>query len=72
MPHYCTSHETDTGTGYNFAMDLTPLVSNPALDTAEYVHGYMDRLANIKSGTSNAKMGRTDTAFIINHTTRGK
>jgi len=40
------SHETDTSQGLSFAMDLTPLISNPDLDFAEYVEGYLNRLSN--------------------------
>jgi LmbE family N-acetylglucosaminyl deacetylase len=39
---YYASHATDTETGLSFAMDLTPLVRDPALDPAAYVCAYID------------------------------
>jgi LmbE family N-acetylglucosaminyl deacetylase len=39
---YYASHATDTETGLSFAMDLTPLVRDPALDPAAYVCNYID------------------------------
>jgi LmbE family N-acetylglucosaminyl deacetylase len=42
---YYSSHETDIATGMAFAMDLTPLVEDPALDIAEYVRAFIDRFA---------------------------
>ena len=42
---YFASHATDTATGMVFAMDLTPLVTDPALDIAAYVQGALTRLA---------------------------
>jgi LmbE family N-acetylglucosaminyl deacetylase len=39
-----TSHATDAYAGITWAMDLTPLVSDPALDVAEYALGYVERL----------------------------
>jgi LmbE family N-acetylglucosaminyl deacetylase len=41
---YHTSHATDQYQGISWAMDLTPLVSNPELSLAEYTLGYVDRL----------------------------
>ena len=43
---FLQSHETGTSRGLTFAMDLTPLVTNPDLDIAEYVEGYLNRLTN--------------------------
>jgi LmbE family N-acetylglucosaminyl deacetylase len=43
---FLQSHETNTSQGLAFAMDLTPLVSNPDLDIAEYVEGFLHRLTN--------------------------
>jgi LmbE family N-acetylglucosaminyl deacetylase len=40
---YYASHETDVTAGMIFAMDLTPLVEDPARDTQAYVQGFMDR-----------------------------
>jgi LmbE family N-acetylglucosaminyl deacetylase len=39
-----TSHATDAYAGITWAMDLTPLVSDPALNVAEYALGYVERL----------------------------
>jgi LmbE family N-acetylglucosaminyl deacetylase len=40
---YYASHETDVTTGMIFAMDLTPLIEDPARDIQAYVQGFMDR-----------------------------
>jgi LmbE family N-acetylglucosaminyl deacetylase len=40
---YFASHGVDTSTGITFGMDLTPLVADPQLDIAEYIHGYIHR-----------------------------
>ena len=37
------SHEVDEAAGLLFAMDLTPLVRDPALSVSEYVLGFVDR-----------------------------
>lgn len=42
---YHASHGTDVTTQLNFAMDLTPLVTDVELDPAEYVAGYINRFA---------------------------
>ncbi|MBN1921230.1 MAG: PIG-L family deacetylase [Anaerolineae bacterium] len=42
---YYASHATDTTTGMVFAMDLTPLVTDPALDIAAYVQGAIHAFA---------------------------
>src|SRR5437660_1345644 len=40
---YFASHGTDEETALSFAMDLTPLVEDPALPIAAYVLGFVDR-----------------------------
>lgn len=40
---YFASHGTDTTTGMNFAMDLTPLIKDVNLDPVEYLAGYIKR-----------------------------
>jgi len=40
---YLASHGTDTDELLTLAMDLTPLVTDPSLDIADYVTGYIDR-----------------------------
>jgi LmbE family N-acetylglucosaminyl deacetylase len=42
---YFASHGVDEATGLSYAMDLTPLVTNPDLDIQEYVQSYIDRFA---------------------------
>jgi LmbE family N-acetylglucosaminyl deacetylase len=42
---YFASHGVDTSTGIIFGMDLTPLVADPQLDIAEYIHGYIHRFS---------------------------
>ncbi len=42
---YFASHATDAMTAMSVAMDLTPLLRDPSLDPADYVQGYIDRLA---------------------------
>jgi LmbE family N-acetylglucosaminyl deacetylase len=37
------SHATDATTSLAYAMDLTPLIQNPALDPADYVTAHIDR-----------------------------
>jgi LmbE family N-acetylglucosaminyl deacetylase len=39
-----TSHATDRYAGITWAMDLTPLVKNPALSVREFTLGYIERL----------------------------
>ena len=41
---FATSHATDRLTGITWAMDLTPLVSDPTRDVADYTLGYIERL----------------------------
>ena len=40
---YHASHATDQETALNFAMDLTPLIENPAIPITDYVLGLVDR-----------------------------
>jgi hypothetical protein len=40
---YFASHDVDNATGLAFAMDLTPLIENQALDIQTYVQGFIDR-----------------------------
>ena len=40
---YYASHGTDEESALNFAMDLTPLVDDPALSIPDYVLGFIDR-----------------------------
>jgi len=40
---YFASHGTDQESALSFAMDLTPLVEDPALPIADYVLGFVDR-----------------------------
>lgn len=42
---YLTTHHIDAATGLAFAMDLSPLASDPALDVQHYVQGFIDRFA---------------------------
>ena len=42
---YFASHDVDDATGMSYAMDLTPLITNPALDIHEYIQSYIDRFA---------------------------
>ena len=43
---YHASHGTDEATSLAYAMDLTPLITDPGLDPWKYVSGYLDRLAS--------------------------
>jgi LmbE family N-acetylglucosaminyl deacetylase len=42
---YYASHGVDAATGMTFAMDLTPLVTDPAKDIQAYVQEFIDRFA---------------------------
>ena len=42
---YHATHNTDITTGTAFAMDLTPLIKNPALDIQEYTLHFIDSFA---------------------------
>jgi LmbE family N-acetylglucosaminyl deacetylase len=41
---YAASHATDTSQAMTYAMDLTPLIDDDALDIKEYALGYVERL----------------------------
>jgi len=47
---YYASHETDVATGMIFALDLTPLIQNPAKDMESYVQALIDRFAQEVAG----------------------
>ncbi|MFN8454648.1 MAG: PIG-L family deacetylase [Anaerolineae bacterium] len=42
---YHTSHATDATTGLTFAMDLSPLIQDDALDVVTYTQAYLNRFA---------------------------
>ena len=42
---YFASHDVDDYTGLSYAMDLTPLVTNPDLDIQEFIQSYINRFA---------------------------
>ena len=42
---YFASHDVDDATGLSYAMDLTPLVTDPRLAIQEYVQSYIHRFA---------------------------
>jgi len=42
---YFASHDVDEATGLTFAMDLSPLITDPGLDIPAYVHEYIHRFA---------------------------
>ncbi len=42
---YFSSHGTDVATGLIYAMDLTPIVQDPAIEIQDYVQGYINRFA---------------------------
>jgi len=42
---YFASHDVDTATGLTYAMDLTPLITDPNLDIHDFVQGHIDRFA---------------------------
>jgi LmbE family N-acetylglucosaminyl deacetylase len=41
---FLASHETDKETSVTYAMDLTPLVSDPSLSISDYVAGFVERM----------------------------
>jgi LmbE family N-acetylglucosaminyl deacetylase len=47
---YFASHGTDQESALNFAMDLTPLVENPAREIGDYVLGFVDRFREEVAG----------------------
>ena len=47
---FSESHACDTYTGLNYAMDLTALIKDKSLNTADYVCAYIDRFKeNVKT-----------------------
>jgi LmbE family N-acetylglucosaminyl deacetylase len=48
---YFASHDVDDATGLSYAMDLTPLITNPDLDIQEYVQGFIDRFSQEVNNT---------------------
>jgi LmbE family N-acetylglucosaminyl deacetylase len=50
---YYASHGTDATTQLNFAMDLTPLISDTDADVGDYVAGYIHRFAEEVSSRLN-------------------
>jgi LmbE family N-acetylglucosaminyl deacetylase len=42
---FFASHVTDNASGIAYAMDLTPLISNPNLDVQDFVQAHIDRFA---------------------------
>ena len=47
---YAASHATDTSQSLSFAMDLTPLIEDDALDIKDFVLGYIDNFAKEVGG----------------------
>lgn len=47
---YFASHQVDTVSGMGFAMDLSPLAADPALDIGEYVQAHIRRFADDVAG----------------------
>jgi len=43
---YAASHATDETTGLTYAMDLTPLVADAALDPAAFVQAHINRFGD--------------------------
>ncbi|MBF0517835.1 MAG: PIG-L family deacetylase [Nitrospirae bacterium] len=43
---FLSSHQTDAATGLTFAMDLTPLISDPTQNVIEFVQEYIHRFAD--------------------------
>jgi len=52
------SHATDQSTQLNFAMDLTPLVNDPAADPIEYALGFIDRFREDVRARISARLGK--------------
>ncbi len=42
---YFASHDVDDATGFAYAMDLTPLITNQELDAQSYVQNFIDRFS---------------------------
>jgi LmbE family N-acetylglucosaminyl deacetylase len=53
---YYASHDVDVATGMVFAMDLTPLIKDPAQDIPVFVQGFVDHFAQDVMGRL-AKLG---------------
>ncbi len=47
---YYASHDIDVATGLIFALDLTPLIKDPAQSIQSYVQGFVDRFAREVTG----------------------
>ena len=47
---YYASHDVDVAAGMIFAMDLTPLIKDPAQSVQSYVQGFIDRFAREVAG----------------------
>jgi LmbE family N-acetylglucosaminyl deacetylase len=43
---YFASHDTDVATGMSFAMNLTPLITEPEIDISGYVSAFVQRFAD--------------------------
>ena len=43
---YYASHGVDDTTQMNFAMDMTPLITDPTLDIREFRQGFLTRLSD--------------------------
>jgi LmbE family N-acetylglucosaminyl deacetylase len=54
---YAASHGTDTATALSYALDLTPLCDDPALDPWTYVSSYIERFSGEVSGRIRALSG---------------
>jgi LmbE family N-acetylglucosaminyl deacetylase len=54
---YHASHGTDEATSLAYAMDLTPLLTDPGLDPWTHVSGYIDRLAREVEGRLATQQG---------------
>lgn len=55
---YFASHGVDDTTQLNFAMDLTPLAVDPALDVQQYLQGFIDRFTAEVQGRLKKLSGR--------------
>ena len=55
---FFSSHTTDAADALAFAMDLTPLVENDALDVVEYTMGFVERFSQSVRETLERRLGR--------------
>lgn len=55
---FIASHATDKSDALAFAMDLTPLAHDDALDIVEYVTGFIDRFRADVAGKLHARLGK--------------